>query len=67
MKLQLITYDTHQVYHMTYFVISLAQKLEFLRLFMHEHSVEVAGLRRPYFYGFVSPAHNLTSTDECCN
>ena len=46
-----------------YLVISLAQELEFLRLLVHEHPVEVSGLDAPDLDGLVPPAHDLTRAD----
>lgn len=46
-----------------YLVISLAQELEFLRLLVHEHPVQVAGLHAPDLDGLVPPAHDLPGPD----
>ena len=40
-------------------VVALAQKLELLRLLVHEDAVEVAGLHRPDLDGLVAPSHDL--------
>ena len=47
----------------THLVIPFTQELEFLRLLVHEHPVQVAGLHAPDLYGFVAPAHDLTGPD----
>ena len=41
-------------------IISLTQKLQFLRLFVHEDPIQVSGLHAPDLYGFVAPPHDLT-------
>ena len=46
-----------------YLVISLTQELEFLRLLVHEHPVEVSGLDAPDLDGLVPPAHDLPRAD----
>ena len=45
-------------------IVALTQELELLRLLVHEHTIQVARLNRPDLYGFVTPAHNLTSAYE---
>ena len=44
-------------------IISLTQKLEFLRFLVHEDPVQMSGLHTPDLYGFVAPAHDLTGPD----
>ena len=44
-------------------IISLTQKLQFLRFFVHEDPVQMSGLNAPDLYGFVAPAHDLTGPD----
>lgn len=49
----------------TYFVISLAEELEFLCFFVHEHSIQVPGFCSTDLNSFVSPAHYLSSAYVC--
>jgi len=48
-----------------YLVIAFTQKLELLCFFMHEHTIQVTGFDGTNLNSFVTPAHDLTSTDVC--
>lgn len=47
----------------TNLVVSLAEELELLSLFVHEHAVQVAGLHGADLDGLVAPAHDLAGAD----
>lgn len=47
-------------------VVAFAQKLELLRLLVHEHAVQVTGLGGTDLDGLVAPAHDLARADERC-
>lgn len=44
-------------------IVALAEELEALRLLVHEHAVQVAGLHGADLNGLVAPAHDLAGAD----
>ena len=49
-----------------YLIIAFTKKLELLCFLVHEYTIKVASFDGTNLNCFVTPAHDLTSTDVCC-